>query len=78
MMVGGVLGILFVTLLRRVMVEDPELPFPESVAVRRSTRRAKGGKAAGLLVSRPWEFGCLLYSRGRDQSLYDQRSATSW
>jgi len=32
MVVGGVLGILFVTLLRRVMVEDPELPFPESVA----------------------------------------------
>ena len=32
MAVGGVLGILFVTLLRRVMVEDPELPYPESVA----------------------------------------------
>src|ERR1700751_6051377 len=30
--IGGTLGILFVTLLRRVMVEDPELPFPESVA----------------------------------------------
>src|SRR5215472_7560751 len=32
MLVGGTLGILFVTLLRRVMVEDRELPFPESVA----------------------------------------------
>src|ERR1700756_1732381 len=32
MMIGGTLGILFVTLLRRVMVEDPELPYPESVA----------------------------------------------
>ncbi len=32
MMVGGVMGVLFVTLLRRVMVEDVELPFPESVA----------------------------------------------
>ena len=32
MAVGGTLGILFVTLLRRVMVEDAELPFPESVA----------------------------------------------
>lgn len=29
---GGVLGIMFVALLRRVMVEDVELPFPESVA----------------------------------------------
>src|ERR1700760_2755830 len=26
MMVGGVLGVLFVSLVRRVMVEDPELP----------------------------------------------------
>src|SRR5512145_942062 len=31
MLVGGITGILFVTLLRRVMVEDKELPFPESV-----------------------------------------------
>ena len=30
--VGSVLGVLFVSLIRRVMVEDPELPFPESVA----------------------------------------------
>src|SRR5512142_2769958 len=30
MVIGGTLGILFVTLLRRVMVEDPELPYPES------------------------------------------------
>ena len=29
---GGVLGIMFVALLRRVMVEDADLPFPESVA----------------------------------------------
>ena len=29
---GGILGIMFVALLRRVMVEDAELPFPESVA----------------------------------------------
>jgi putative OPT family oligopeptide transporter len=32
LIVGGTLGVLFVALLRRVMVEDRELPFPESVA----------------------------------------------
>ena len=32
MILGGILGILFVTILRRVMVEDESLPFPESVA----------------------------------------------
>src|SRR5437762_11976709 len=31
-MVGSFLGVLFISLLRRVMVEDPELPFPASVA----------------------------------------------
>jgi len=30
MILGGVLGIMFVTILRRVMVEDASLPFPES------------------------------------------------
>src|SRR5207249_725047 len=28
MMVGSVLGVLFISLVRRTMVEDPELPFP--------------------------------------------------
>src|SRR6201995_5991964 len=32
MVVGSILGVLFVSLVRRVMVEDPTLPFPESVA----------------------------------------------
>src|SRR5262245_13151594 len=50
MLVGGVLGILFVTLLRRVMVEDPELPFPESVAASEIHKAGQaGGQAAGLL-----------------------------
>ncbi|HVY95058.1 MAG TPA: oligopeptide transporter, OPT family [Bryobacteraceae bacterium] len=32
MIIGGVLGVLFVSLVRRVLVEDDTLPFPESVA----------------------------------------------
>src|SRR5580698_7732082 len=32
MMIGSILGVLFVSLVRRVLVEDPTLPFPESVA----------------------------------------------
>lgn len=32
MTVGSIVGVLFVSLVRRGMVEDPELPFPESVA----------------------------------------------
>jgi len=44
MFVGGVLGIMFVALLRRVMVEDTELPFPESVA---AAEIHKAGRAGG-------------------------------
>lgn len=44
--VAGVLGIMFVTLLRRVLVEDAELPFPESIAaaeIHKSGQKGTGG-----------------------------------
>jgi len=44
MLAGGVLGIMFVTLLRRVMVEDVELPFPESIA---ASEIHKAGRSGG-------------------------------
>jgi putative OPT family oligopeptide transporter len=44
MLAGGILGIMFVALLRRVMVEDAELPFPESVA---ASEIHKAGRAGG-------------------------------
>src|SRR5579883_1558985 len=55
MIVGSVLGVLFVSLIRRVMVEDPELPFPESVAaseIHKAGRR--GAEAAKFLF---WNIG---------------------
>ncbi len=42
MLVGSVLGVLFVSLVRRALVEDRELPFPESVA---ATQIHKAGQA---------------------------------
>ncbi|MFI5221784.1 MAG: OPT family oligopeptide transporter [Bacteroidia bacterium] len=41
---GGTLGIMFVALLRKVMVEDAELPFPESVA---AAEIHKAGRSSG-------------------------------
>ncbi|MHC9544365.1 MAG: OPT family oligopeptide transporter [Vulcanimicrobiota bacterium] len=49
MMVGGIIGILFVTLLRRVMVEDRDLPFPESVAASEIHKAGQGGAGASYL-----------------------------
>ena len=50
MLVGSVLGVLFVSLIRRVMVEDPELPFPESVAASRNSQ-GRTGRRQGRQVS---------------------------
>ena len=49
MMVGSVLGVLFVSLVRRVMVEDPELPFPESVAASEIHKAGQRGAEAAKL-----------------------------
>jgi putative OPT family oligopeptide transporter len=64
-MVGSILGVLFISLVRRVMVEDPELPFPESVAaseIHKAGRR--GAEAAKYLF---WNIGVggLVYMLGR-------------
>ena len=47
MLVGSVLGVLFVSLIRRVMVEDPELPFPESVAASEIHKAGQARRKSG-------------------------------
>ena len=50
MMVGGVLGVLFVTVLRRIMVSESELLFPESVAAAEIHKAGqKGGTGAAYV-----------------------------
>src|SRR5690349_6094703 len=61
MLIGGFLGILFVTLLRRVMVEDPELPFPESVAASQIHKAGQQGSQAAKLLFANMGFGGFLY-----------------
>jgi putative OPT family oligopeptide transporter len=48
MIVGGFLGIFFVTLLRRVMVEDKDLPFPESTAAAEIHKAGQRGLGAAM------------------------------
>ncbi len=53
--VGSVLGVLFISLVRRIMVEDPELPFPESVAASEIHKAGhRGAEAAKFLF---WNIG---------------------
>jgi putative OPT family oligopeptide transporter len=54
-LVGSVLGVLFISLVRRVMVDDPELPFPESVAASEIHKAGqRGAQAAKYLF---WNIG---------------------
>jgi putative OPT family oligopeptide transporter len=64
MIIGGTLGILFVTLLRRVMVEDPELPYPESVAASEIHKAGQQGARAAKILFANMGFGGIMYLLG--------------
>src|SRR5512147_1603581 len=64
MVIGGLLGILFVTLLRRVMVEDPELPYPESVAASEIHKAGQQGSRAAKILFANMGFGGVMYLLG--------------
>ena len=64
MVIGGTLGILFVTLLRRVMVEDPDLPYPESVAASEIHKAGQQGAKAAKILFANMGFGGFMYLLG--------------
>ena len=57
---GGILGIMFVALLRRVMVEDAELPFPESVAAAEIHKAGQGGSGGSKFLFWAMGLGALV------------------
>lgn len=64
MIVGGLLGIFFVTLLRRVMVEDKDLPFPESVAASEIHKAGQKGMGAAKNLLQAMAVGSITYLAG--------------
>ena len=50
MLIGGVLGVLFVIILRRSLVEEADLPFPESVAAAEIVKAGQGGQTGAVYV----------------------------
>jgi len=55
MLVGGVLGVFLIILVRRTLVEDAELPFPESVACAEMVKTGqKAGSSAAYMF---WAMG---------------------
>ena len=52
MLIGGVLGVLFIIVLRRTLVVEADLPFPESVAAGELVKAGQGGQTgAGYVFS---------------------------
>jgi putative OPT family oligopeptide transporter len=64
MVVGGLLGILFVALLRRVMIEDQDLPFPESVAASEIHKAGQRGYGAARNLIIAMGVGAAVYVAG--------------
>ncbi len=60
MILGGILGIMFVTVLRRVMVEDTSLPFPESVAAGEIHKAGQRGADAAMQLFKAMGVGALI------------------
>lgn len=50
MLIGGVLGVLFVIILRRSLVTEADLPFPESVAASEIVKAGQGGQTGAIYV----------------------------
>jgi putative OPT family oligopeptide transporter len=62
--VGGLLGIMFVTFLRRVMVTDPDLGFPESVAAAEIHKAGQKGSSGAKHLFKAMGLGSFLYALG--------------
>ena len=72
MILGGALGIFFVAILRRVMVEDRSLPFPESVAAAEIHKAGQKGTTAAGILFRAMGVGGLIKLLGRtDAGTFD-------
>src|SRR5450432_823198 len=61
MMIGSILGVLFVSLVRRVLVEDPDLPFPESVAASQIHKAGQMGAEAAKHLFYNMATGAAVY-----------------
>lgn len=61
MLTGSVLGVLFVSLIRRALVEDDSLPFPESVAAAQIHKAGQAGAEAAKYLFYNMAFGSVAF-----------------
>ena len=59
MLIGGILGVLFIIVLRRTLVVESDLPFPESVAAAEIHKAGQGGQTGARFVFGAMGLGAL-------------------
>lgn len=60
MLVGGLLGVLFIIILRRTLVEEADLPYPESVACSEIVKAGQKGASGASYVFSAIGLGALI------------------
>jgi putative OPT family oligopeptide transporter len=69
LLIGGVLGVMFIILLRRTLTVDAGLPFPESVACTEIVKAGQHGESGAKYVFGTLGFGMLLQVFKADNGL---------
>ncbi len=64
MLVGGVMGVLFVVLLRRILIEESDLPFPESVACSEIHKAGQKGGSGAAVVFKSGLLSAVVFALG--------------
>jgi putative OPT family oligopeptide transporter len=77
MLIGGVLGVLFVIVLRRTLVVEAELPFPESVAASEIVKAGQGGATGAKYVFGAMGFAGLWELFKNSNGIHLVRDATN-
>lgn len=74
MLVGGVLGVLFIIILRKPLVNDPELPYPESVACAEMVKAGQRGETGAKYVFSMMGVSALieLFKNNRGIKLFEE------
>jgi putative OPT family oligopeptide transporter len=79
MLMGSLLGVLFVSLVRRVLVEDRDLPFPESVAASQIHKAGRAGAQAAKYLFYNIGLGSVIYLLSSAQNAFSLfASDQSW
>jgi putative OPT family oligopeptide transporter len=78
LLIGGVLGILFVILLRRTLVEDADLPFPESYACYEIVNAGQKGETGAKYVFGALGLGMLIETLKNSNGLAVMRESVEF